>query len=86
MANEIDALAEARQALVGKLSDEMDPENAAAMVARFEAAVAEAVYNRDQFAQAAVAVIPGDIANPEGIADDAYLIADAMIRRRRIWP
>lgn len=38
---------------------------------------------RDEFAKAALGVIPGDVADAEGIAHDAYTIADAMLRRRR---
>jgi len=41
---------------------------------------------RDWFAGKAVGVLPGDVANPEQLADDAYLIADAMIRRRQVFP
>jgi len=83
MAGRID---DARERLVQKLADTMDPEGAAHMVARFEAEVVEHVARRDDFAKAAVGVLPGDVANAEQLADDAYLIADAMIRRRRIFP
>jgi hypothetical protein len=31
---------------------------------------------------AALGVMPGDVADPEGIAHDAYAIADAMLRAR----
>lgn len=37
---------------------------------------------RDKFAMAALGVMPGDVADPEGIAHDAYAIADAMLRAR----
>jgi hypothetical protein len=38
---------------------------------------------RDYFAAHALAVIPGDLAEPAAIARDAYRIADALLARRR---
>lgn len=40
---------------------------------------------RDWFAGQALAVIPGDIADPEDLARDAYRIAAAMLDERKKW-
>ncbi len=37
---------------------------------------------RDYFAAHALAVIPGDVAEPASLARDAYAIADAMLAER----